>query len=292
MPLKLALTADLHWGHNARGDEAVRLLAEALHRSPPDVLVLAGDIGTVRHFAGCLEVFADLPCRKALVPGNHDVWVPRDAEHDSLHLYETELPRISAQYGFHYLDQAPLVLDEGLALVGSMSWYDYSWSLAELQQRFPGEEEKLKTKHFPFGTYMDAVYVRWPYDDVTFTTRAAAALEQHLTQVLRSSERAVVVTHHPCFQGVSFPSVGRAETLTELFWAALGGSVQIEQVLARHADRIAFAFSGHTHRSREGSLGPIRGFNIGGDYRWKRLLRLDWPEGTVTPQEFGTPDAL
>ena len=40
----------------------------------PDVLVLAGDPETDRTVSDpCLELFAELPCRKALVPGNHDI---------------------------------------------------------------------------------------------------------------------------------------------------------------------------------------------------------------------------
>jgi hypothetical protein len=63
----------------------------------------------------------------------------------------------------------------------------------------------------------------------------------------------------------------------------------MENVLARRADRIAFAFCGHTHRQRENTLGAIRGYNIGGDYHYKRLLRLDWPAGTVAAHQFGLP---
>ena len=72
--LRLAITADLHFGHNLRGDAATVLLHEHLLQDPPDLLLLGGDIGTDRHFTECLQLFADLPCRKALVPGNHDVW--------------------------------------------------------------------------------------------------------------------------------------------------------------------------------------------------------------------------
>ena len=31
----------------------------------------------------------------------------------------------------------------------------------------------------------------------------------------------------------------------------------------------------------------MRGYNVGGDYHFKRLLRLSWPAGTVTATEFG-----
>ena len=45
-------------------------------------------------------------------------------------------------------------------------------------------------------------------------------------------------------------------------------------------------FCGHTHAARDCEVGPMRGFNVGGDYDWKRLLRVDWPAGTVTAEEF------
>jgi hypothetical protein len=72
-------------------------------------------------------------------------------------------------------------------------------------------------------------------------------------------------------------------------WAAFSGNARVEDLLARHADRIAFAFCGHTHREREGSLGGIRGYNIGGDYHYKRLLWLEWPVGTIQAHQFGDP---
>ena len=78
-----------------------------------DVLVLAGDVGAGDRFGECLARFADLPCLKAAVPGNHDVWVlPDDVRGDSLHLYRELLPATCAAHRVHYLDQAPLVLPE------------------------------------------------------------------------------------------------------------------------------------------------------------------------------------
>jgi hypothetical protein len=58
-------------------------------------------------------------------------------------------------------------------------------------------------------------------------------------------------------------------------------------LLGRYAERVPFVFSGHTHRARENTLGPVRGYNIGGDYHFKRLLWLEWPAGTVTAHQFG-----
>ena len=75
-----------------------------------------------------------------------------------------------------------------------------------------------------------------------------------------------------------------------LLWDALCGNSALERVLADHAGRIPFVFCGHTHRERKNTLKGIRGYNVGGDYHFKRLLWLEWPAGTVTPHQFGEPD--
>jgi hypothetical protein len=61
----------------------------------------------------------------------------------------------------------------------------------------------------------------------------------------------------------------------------------MEKLLLRHEDRILHAFCGHTHKARTGSHGRIAGHNIGGDYHFKRLLRLDGPTGEVRAITFG-----
>ncbi len=286
MSIRLAVTADLHLGHRT-GAGAVALLSSYLHAEPPDVLVLAGDLGVGPLFDDCLALFADLPGRKAVTPGNHDLWVGEDAAHDSLYRYEMELPRVCERRGFHYLDRGPLLLpDEGVALVGSINWYDYSWSLDELRRRFPAEENRLQSKRFTRGRHNDANFVRWPIDDVRFTARVTAKMEQDLRAALDAVASAIVITHHPPFHELSFPRPDSPLPLDGLLWEAFCGNRAMEEVLRRRADRIPFAFCGHIHRAREGRLGPIRGYNVGGDYSTKRLLVLDWPAGTVTAHEF------
>lgn len=289
--LRLAVTADLHWGHG-RGADATRLLASYLHAYPPDVLVLAGDLGTGARFDDCLTLFDGLPGRKALVPGNHDVWV--SANHtapDSLQVYEERLAATAAAHGFHYLDHGPLLLPEAdLALVGSMNWYDYSWGLDSLRRFFPAELERLRTKTFTRGRHNDANFVRWPLDDESFTAHVVAAFEQHLRSALEQVGRVVVITHHPPCYDLGFPRPGPPVFLDQFLWDAFCGNQAMQDVLARNADHIAFAFCGHTHRARTTDFHGIRGYNIGGDYHFKRLLLLDWPAGTVTPHQFGDPE--
>src|SRR5687768_5403592 len=93
--LRIAVTADLHWGtRHGPGRDATLALAAHLGETPPDVFVLAGDVGAGDDFERCLELFEKLPSVKALVPGNHDVWVTADDPRgDSLSVYRDHLPR-------------------------------------------------------------------------------------------------------------------------------------------------------------------------------------------------------
>src|SRR4051812_14936089 len=110
--MRIAVTADLHWGtRHETGRRATLDLAAHLAADPPDVLVLAGDVGAGDDFGRCLELFDKLPCAKALVPGNHDLWVTAyDPRGDSLRVFKEVLPRIAREHGFTYLDDGPLVL--------------------------------------------------------------------------------------------------------------------------------------------------------------------------------------
>jgi 3',5'-cyclic AMP phosphodiesterase CpdA len=286
-PLRLYITADLHWGH-ARGQEQTRSLAGFVREDPPDVLVIAGDVGSGPNFAECLELFRHIPCQKAVVPGNHDIWVPtEETEIDSQMMYEVVLPRAAAEYGFHYLDTGPLILPlSDLALVGTINWYDYSWAIDQMRERYPDELDRLKTKLFSRGRYNDVRFVRWSLDDVSFTARVVKAFAANLDEALSHVGKAIVITHHPAFYGISFPRDAPPADLDHFLWDAFGGNRSIEEVLRARADRIPFAFSGHTHRAIRGTLDGIAGYNIGSDYPFKRLLCLDWPAGSISEKVF------
>jgi 3',5'-cyclic AMP phosphodiesterase CpdA len=290
--MRIAITADLHWGHNPLGDDATRLLLEQLQKSPPDLLLLGGDIGTDEHFEDCLKLFSPLTCPKALVPGNHDLWVA-SADHrgDSLRVYDYYLPGLCDAWGYHYLDNAPLIFSEAhLAIVGNINWYDYSWSLERMKTEVADWEWRLANKAFTRGRHNDGRFVVWNTDDVRFTARVVAELEKHLLQALDAVDRVLVMTHHPAFHGLSFPRPGPAKGVDELLWEALSGNRALEDLLQKHAGRIPLVFSGHIHRDVEATLGPSRGINVGGDYHFKRLLMVDWPAGTIETHVFGDPN--
>jgi 3',5'-cyclic AMP phosphodiesterase CpdA len=290
--MRIAITADLHWGHNRAGDEATQLMLKQLQSQPPELLLLGGDIGTNEHFAECLQVFRDLPGRKALVPGNHDLWVATDDPRgDSWQVYQQHLPALCEEHGYHYLDHAPLILPEAnLAIVGNINWYDYSWSLERMKAEVPNWQWHLKHKAFTRGRHNDGRFIRWPTDDVGFTRTVTGHFADHLAQASARVERVLVMTHHPAFRGISFPQADPVQGLDALLWQALSGNQTMETILEKHAGHIALIFSGHTHRGVEANLGRCRGFNIGGDYHFKRMLTIDWPSGTIETSIFGDPN--
>jgi 3',5'-cyclic AMP phosphodiesterase CpdA len=288
-PLRIALTADLHYGIRASGDAATHQLVAHLAEKPPDLLVMAGDVGAGDNFERCLALFAGLPSRKALVPGNHDVWVTSDdARGDSLGVYREHLPAVCERHGFHYLDRGPLSLpDSDLAIAGSMNWYDYSWSIEQLKEIAPDWEQRLRTKRFTRGRHNDVNYVRWQHTDESFTGEVVASLERHIDEGLAAAGSVIVVTHHSPFRALNYPPPP-VRALDDLLWEAFAGNARLEEALRARAQRIPLAFCGHTHFAREGELAGIRGFNVGGDYHFKRLLSLDWPTLEVSAMEFGS----
>jgi 3',5'-cyclic AMP phosphodiesterase CpdA len=284
---RIAVTADLHWGpRHADGAEATRQLVADLDQDPPDLLILAGDVGAGDEFANCLALFDRLPCLKALVPGNHDIWVRSDDPRgDSFAVYDRHLPRVAAEHGFHYLDHGPLLIPEaGLAVAGSMNWYDYSWAVDRLPDVAADWEARLRAKRFTRGRHNDANFVRWALDDVRFTRHAVAALASHLRRAAARVPAVLLVTHHPPFRALNYPKQ-EPFGLDELLWEAFSGNAGVERLLAEYGGRVPLTFCGHTHFAREESFGPTRGFNVGGDYHFKRLLRFEWPgNGVEDPQ--------
>jgi len=287
--IRLAITAELHWGIRPAGDEATRLMLQFLHEELPDLLLVAGDVGAGDDSARCLAQFDALSCRKALVPGNHDIWVHEDDPRgDSLRVYHEHLPRLAAEHGFHYLDHGPLLLPEAdLGVAGSINWYDYSWSLEVLKQVAPDWEERLRTKRFLRGRHNDARFVHWPLDDQRFTAEVVGTFARHMEQACGQVSHVLVVTHHPAFYGLSFPRPEAPASLDALLWDAFSGNRSLESLLGQWDRQVPFVFSGHTHRARENKLGTIRGWNVGGDYHFKRMLLLDWPSGQIEAHQFG-----
>ena len=157
-----------------------------------------------------------------------------------------------------------------------------------MRRDYPGEEGRLSSKRFTRGRHNDVNFVRWPLDDVRFTARVVDTLAQHLRQALAQVERVVVVTHHPPLHGISFPQ--KRPPLTSRR-SAVGGIRRQPRRWRNCSAATPSASPSPSAATRTARAGVywhgIRGYNVGGDYHFKRLLWLDWPAGTVTDHQFG-----
>ena len=69
---------------------------------------------------------------------------------------DRHLPAVAKAHGFTYLDHDAMVFPEsGLAVVGTMNWYDYTWDIDLLRAAAPDWEERLRTKRFTRGPIHD-----------------------------------------------------------------------------------------------------------------------------------------
>lgn len=276
--MRILVTADLHYRPSQR--DAYVEFARWVQAQEPDCFIIAGDIGhPLRLFHRALQLFADLPCPRLLLAGNHDVY---KGEHDSRTLWETALPQATREEGFVWLEDEVVVLtgaegkggeggSEGLAgepevapeaeqvgggavgIVGTMAWYDYS-SRAQHLPYDNADYRRLKglVNH-------DADYIDWPWSDVAMARYLARRFAGRLVRL--TSHPAVgqilVVTHVPIFEQ-AVPDHPESE-----FWSLLRaymGNFTLGE-LVRRLPRITHVVSGHIHRrgqwSVPGDYGPI-----------------------------------
>jgi predicted phosphohydrolase len=282
--MRIAITADLHFGLRPAGDEATRRLAGKVGELAPDVFVIAGDVGEGEEFSRCLELFSYLACARLVLPGNHDLWVRLPTSSASLHLYERRLPKIASDHGFQYLDLEPFVPPGSRqAVVGSMNWYDYSFADPELGREFPGIQAMYRRKLFPSGWHNDGRFVRLGISDEEFTGRLVQRFQAQLDSLPPEVERVIAIQHHPPVRELFYPS--ELTTVDQRFWLAYTGNRRM-QAAVLEAARISTVVCGHTHAACEATVAGKRCLNVGGDYDWKRLLLLDTRTGAEQSWEF------
>jgi 3',5'-cyclic AMP phosphodiesterase CpdA len=281
--VRLAVTADLHWGISKAGDRTARALAAQVLDLAPDAFAIAGDVGEGARFRDCLRVFTELRCARLVVPGNHDLWT-RAPVSSSLAMYEQRLPRTAAEEGWIYLDTTPYLRPDGReAVAGSINWYDYSFADPELAREIPNVEQMYREKRFPRGRHNDGRFVQLWQTDEAFTGHVVERFRQQLESLPASVERVVVVQHHPPVRELFYPTA--LESPEQRVWLAYTGNRRMQDLVLSDP-RVTTILCGHTHAYCAAEVQGRRCRNIGGDYDFKRLLLLDTETGEEQWWEF------
>jgi hypothetical protein len=239
--MRVGILADTH----LRCTE-VRRVADAVARMSglgAEIAVLAGDVGEgSAAFRRCLAVVRSRFGGDVLVLcGNHDLWnapgYNRPAR-GSRELWEEILPRAMADAGCIDLERS-VWRRGGLAVAGSIGWYDYSAT----PDRPPNPWAYYEVNKFRQSN--DADFIDWEFSDRQFAAEVGRGLVARLgrLELDPGTDAVLVATHMPLFERQL------AGGYDHTYWGnlTLGGEV------SRFA-KVRWVVSGHTHAFARGAV--------------------------------------
>ena len=260
--IKLAFASDLHLPITSRA--AITSMAREIAQYAPDVLVLAGDIAESLHeLTNCLCLIREHVTTKILVlPGNHDLWA-RDVS--SRLKWESRLAETVARAGCEWFE-ARSWSQHGIAVAGTIAWYDYSARDPTLKAT-PADYAREKKYFNP-----DADQIDWWWTDLQFANLVAKPFLETLDQLEADPaiRQIVVATHVPLVecQMCRDPSKGDWAFSNAYFGNLTLGA----EVLTRR--KVSHIISGHTHVERRGRVVRPNGRPV---------------EACVIPSHYNTP---
>ncbi len=267
--VRIAVTSDLHYDPEGRltPPSKVRAIAERIRDEAPDVVVTAGDLGHgLSQFRECLSCFYGLGVPVGVLAGNHDLWRDPQSGYSSLDLWQEHLPKAVEDAGAVWLEKENILMRD-VAIVGSMTWYDYS----ALDPGLTFSVDQLFRMKARLNN--DAYWIDWEYTDPEF---AGVLLEGLCLRLQRAAAHpgisdVVVVTHVPILDGQM------ARKPHDLNWAtsnAYFGNLTVGAMVLSEP-KVRAIVSGHTHVGREGTV---------------RRGNLPPVQFYVVPSEYGRPE--
>ncbi len=267
--MRILVTSDLHM--EVTGHHTIHRLVAGMEREEPDLVVIAGDLGNPLHmYEQCLACFSTLPCTVAVLPGNHDLWASNGQT--SRQLYEKMLPEATRQSGMHWLEDVPLVLENGIAVAGGIGWYDYSARDPQLDQS-DDDIAECKPRYA-----MDASKIDWAWTDQEFAATCRHRLQRQLLRLEEDEEvnQVLVVTHVPIFES---QIERRPEDQDWSKGTPYFGHLTLGESL-RGFPKLRYVVSGHTHVGLNGVVNrpgqvPIGSAVVGSDYGRPRWVTVE-----------------
>lgn len=272
--MKILFTADLHLnipaGSHRTGRIAFDEFAEVVGQENPEVVVVAGDIGTPmqsgRHLAAIRNVVGDRFL--AVTLGNHDFWLA-SIEHAQFSCLDEVVTRFwqdpVREAGAVLLDRENVDLGE-FVIAGGYGHFDLG--LAEPNLRVGG---KLVTETIYLSGAMNSlVWNDFRYIPNCGTRVQAEAREQaaglacRMDAAISAGKRLLVATHTcPWRELNGHPMSGNEFDIL----SAYSGNSLVGKELEARAPSIDFLMCGHTHIPvRERKIHGIDCLNVGADY--------------------------
>lgn len=262
--MRLAITSDLHYPLTS--DETIEQLAAEIRQCDPDLLVLAGDLGeSLPEVEFCLRVFQDIGFPVTVIPGNHDLF--KSGGISSQRLWETRLPEAVREACCTWLE-AEAIIQHGIAVVGTIAWYDYSAADSSIQE---SRSSFAQNK----GAFMlDAKRVDWPWSDWVFARQVGERFLVKLDELEADPtvQQTIVITHVPILE-CQIPR--RPNDRDWGFSNAYFGNLTLgKEVLKRR--KVTHVISGHTHLAKDDFVKTSDGRAIRGMVVPHRLHQPGW----------------
>ena len=287
-PMRLLITADLHYNH-ARSKSLAEDLIRSMNAAGGDGVLVVGDTAASdgEDLESCLSRF-EVPGPRLFLCGNHELWTRGE---DSYRLFTEDLPRRVRGLGWQWLETEPYVA-RGFAIAGTVGWYDYTFASRQLMipRRFyeakisPGAAEYFKRSDLLEGgdvspeaaaivaRWNDGKFVKLGRSDKEFSDECVARLDENLRRVSGLPE-IVVATHHIPYRELLPPT--RYNALE--FVKAYLGSERLGEVIGRHAN-VRRVFCGHSHFASRARIGDVEAVNLGSSYRAKTFEVVELPD--------------
>jgi Calcineurin-like phosphoesterase len=229
VPVKLAFTSDLHLPTTPR--DVIAELARQIAGFAPDAVAVAGDIGeSLADIQECLCIIKQaVTCPVLVVAGNHDLW-SQEYRKNTKRRWRDELPEIVGKADCIWLEGESHII-QGVALAGSIAWYDYSAADPRFSE-LPAETFASNKRYYN----PDAVLIEWSYSDPEF---ARLVGESEVRQT-------IVFTHVPLLE---CQMCRKPQDEQWGFTNAYFGNLTLgEQVIQRK--KVTHIISGHTRVGR------------------------------------------
>jgi putative phosphoesterase len=236
--LKIAAISDLHILPDGSDHYLLDCIRQRVEEIKPDLFIVAGDISDRLSILGeTLALLRSDHCTNLYVAGNHDIWFEDAKGPDSLEKYSRRIGQACHENGFHHLPDSPFI-EDNIAFVGSIGWYDYSFRRIDLE--IPIEHYEQKEHR---GTiWYDLFKVDWNLTDIEATALFNQKLEYDLRTLPSHVTQVVYVSHHLPFQKLTVYK----NRLPWDFHSAFMGATSTGGILERDG-RIILSISGHSH---------------------------------------------
>lgn len=234
--MKVCHLSDIHVDVNNRGKAITPRLVAYLNTLDYDVLMITGDLAGSMDKALAIVAWIEAETgRKVLfVPGNHDLAAdPEERDGDeSYAMYE------ESDYN---LVGNPYYVNEEWAIVGGMSWYDYTF--CKTGHTFL-DLEKAKDAYWRF----DASYVPFALRDRDVFELMLSRLEMDIETAIATGRKVWVANHFVPYEDyvVYMDGYGEGESVWNMCNAYMG-SERLGQLFDSY-DGVKVVSFGHTHK--------------------------------------------